>query len=96
LENTPIVPFIVSNDIGDQTDHAKTGWRLPPIPQSWTRTTLRFRVPLTDFASSFHLRFVSNDTDRNNDTRIAVDDFVVRYALEPEFGVMAGDVEERR
>jgi hypothetical protein len=96
VEGVPNVPmFRVSDNVGDSSNHNKSGWRLPAAQtQWWTRTTARFR-PATPAPAAVHIRWVSNDNTRNNDTLVIVDDITIRLALDPEFLVELGPVQSR-
>ncbi|MCK6552230.1 hypothetical protein L6R52_40745 [Myxococcota bacterium] len=78
----------------DGSQRTVEGWRLPAgSPQWWTRARGRF-VPGFD-APSLHFRFISKDGVDYLPTGMAIDDWTIRVALEPELGVTLGAVEVR-
>ena len=85
VEDDPAVPRIVR------------GWKFPSgRGQTWAVSRARF-TPNVD-NPSFHFRFISADGTNApmQETNVALEDFTVRKALEPDFEVTLGPVESLR
>jgi hypothetical protein len=70
------------------------GWAFPPDQvQWWRRVTVRFRPDLD--RPSFHLRHISTDNGASDLSFVALDDWTIRRAAEPEPRVTLGATETR-
>jgi hypothetical protein len=89
----PTVPAFTFVDIGTSGTSTRTvsGWTFPAAGIGWTRVRARL-VPTYD-GTSFHVRFVTNDTTANMGTFVAIDDFTVRLATNPELKATLGAIE---
>lgn len=75
-------------------NRTEDGWRLDPTAyQEWSRAEVRF-TPAID-QPSFQLRYLSLNNQQGGNSFVAVDDFWIRRALEPDFGVTLGPTEAR-
>ena len=76
------------------TNPTREGWQLnPAATQDWMRAEVRFS-PTIDHPS-IHFRYISWDNINSNNSGVAIDDFWIRWALEPDFGVSLGAPEIR-
>lgn len=75
-------------------NRTEDGWRMDPVNyQEWSRAEVRFSPAIDQ--PSFQFRYISLNNEQGGNSFVALDDFWIRRALEPDFGVTLGPTEPR-